>query len=139
MAGRLAISLLALAVAVAAGCGGPITDDELQRGIETLGATAAEGGLVARDAAADRTKVTFVRVAARDLGEDAQHEAEKLADAQAQAGNARVKADAVRLAQDIDSALGDLQVFPTDRRTALSVQRRLDDLTRAADRLTGRL
>jgi hypothetical protein len=139
VAGRFAISLLALAAAVSAGCGGPITDDELQRGVESLGATAAEGSLVARDAAADRSKVTFVRVEARDLAEDAQHEAEKLADAQAQPGNARLKADAVRLAQDIDSALGDLQVFPADRRTARSVERRLDALSRQADRLTGRL
>jgi hypothetical protein len=139
MAGRVAISLLACAAAAAAGCGGPITDDELQRGIETLGSTAAEGRLVAQDAAEDRTKVTFVRVQARALAEDAAHEAEKLADARAQPGNAHVKADAVALAQEINSALGDLQVFPADPRTARSVARRLDHLSGQADRLTGRL
>src|SRR3954453_14769481 len=101
------VSLLAIS-----GCGGPITDDELQRGIETLGATAAEGRLVALDVVEDRTKVTFLRVEARALGDDAEHEAEKLGDAQAESGNAAVKADAVKLAQEIDSALGDLQVSP---------------------------
>ena len=139
MAGRVAMSILALTVALAAGCGGPITDDELQRGIETLGTTAAEGRLVAQDAAEDRTKVTFVRVQARALADDAAHEAEKLADAQAQPGNAHVKTDAVALAQKIGSVLGDLQVFPADRRTARSVARRLDALSGRADRLSGRL
>ncbi|MDX6676396.1 MAG: hypothetical protein QOE31_448 [Solirubrobacteraceae bacterium] len=130
--------LLAL-VCVLAGCGGPITDDELQRGIQTLAATASEGRLVALDAAEDRSKVTFERVALRDLGEDAEHEAEKLNDAQAKPENAAVKTRAVKLAQDISSALGDLQVAPADRRIARRVQLRLDALSKQADALAGRL
>jgi hypothetical protein len=122
-----------------AGCGGPITDDELQRGIQTLAATASEGRLVALDAAEDRSKVTFERVALRDLGEDAEHEAEKLNDAQAKPENAAVKTRAVKLAQDISSALGDLQVAPADRRIARRVQLRLDALSKQADALAGRL
>ena len=130
---------LALTVAVLAGCGGPITDDELQRGIQTLGATAAEGRQVALDAAEDRTKVTFVRVEARDLGDDAEHEAEKLHDAQSRPGNADAKKEAVRLAQAIDAALGDLQVAPADRAVARDVADRLDRLGKQADALTGRV
>jgi hypothetical protein len=126
-------------VCVCAGCGGPITDDELQRGIQTLGATASEGRLVALDAVEDRTKVTFERVELRDLGDDAEHEAEKLNDAQAQPANAAVKARAVKLAQDISSALGDLQVAPADRRIARRVQLRLDALSKQADALTRKL
>jgi hypothetical protein len=124
---------------VLAGCGGPITDDELQRGIETLGATASEGRLVALDVVEDRTKVTFVRVQARDLGDAAEHEAEKFNDAQAQPGNATVKDDAVKLAQAIDSALGDMQVAPSDRAVARRVASRLDALSKRADALTARL
>jgi hypothetical protein len=135
----MALIAIAVAALVAAGCGGPMTNDELQRGVQTLGATAAEGRLVALDAVEDRTKVTFVRVELRDLGDDADHEAEKLNDAQAQPDNARVKAQAVKLAQDISAALGDLRVAPADRLTARRVQLRLDALSQRADRLTGLL
>ncbi len=130
---------LGLAAVVVAGCGGPITDDELQRGVETLGATAAEGRLVALDAVEDRTKVTFVRVEARDLAEEADHEAQKLHDAEAKPGNAEVKADAVKLAKEISSVLGDLEVAPADRQVARQVADRLDALTKQADNLTGEL
>lgn len=126
-------------VCVCAGCGGPITDDELQRAIQTLGATAAEGRLVALDAAEDRTKVTFERVELRDLGDDAEHDAEKLNDAQAQPANAAVKAQAVKLAQAVSEALGELQVAPADRRVARRVQLRLDALSQRADALTSQL
>src|SRR4051812_1306016 len=119
-------ALACLVVMVIAGCGGPITDDELERGVKALGAAAAEGRLVALDVVEDRTKVTFTRVEARDLADDAEHEAEKLNDAEAQTGNAKVKAKAVKLAQDIDAALGDLQVAPADRRVARDVEQRLD-------------
>ena len=127
------------AVVLLAGCGGPIEDDELERGVQTLESTAAEGRLVALDVVEDRTKVTFTRVHARNLGEDAAHEAEKLSDAEARPGNAQAKAEAVRLAQDIDSALGDLQVSPSDRSVARDVEQRLDRLSQRAARLSERL
>jgi hypothetical protein len=131
--------LLAAAGAMLAGCGGPIQHDELERGVATLGATAAEGRLVALDVVEDRTKTTFVRVHSAALGDDAQHEAEKLADAQAPPDLVTAKAEAVRIAQAIDSALGDLRVAPTDRRVARRVEQRLDALSRQAERLTERL
>jgi hypothetical protein len=133
-----------LAVAVAAavavcGCGGPIEHDELERGVATLGATAAEGRLVALDVVEDRTKTTFVRVHSAALADDAQHEAEKLNDAEARPELVARKAEAVRIAQAIDAALGDLRVSPSDRRVAHAVERRLDALSRQADRLAERL
>jgi len=136
---HLAIGLL-LAMALAfGGCGGPIQHDELERGVSTLAATAAEGRLVALDVVEDRTKTTFVRVHSAALADDAQHEAEKLADAQAPPDLVSAKAQAVRIAQAIDSALGALQGAPADRRVALDVEQRLDALSRQADRLTERL
>jgi uncharacterized protein YciI len=131
--------LLALVLVCGAGCGGPIEDDELQRGIETLGSLAAEGKLVTDGVAADRTKTTFVRVELRSLSDDAVHEAEKLADAEAQPENAEVRTRAVKLAQDIDAALGELQVRPTDRALARDVGDRLANLSDEAERLTEQL
>jgi hypothetical protein len=133
------VVLLATAAVVFGGCGGPIQHDELERGVATLGATAAEGRLVALDVVEDRTKTTFVRVHSAALADDAQHEAEKLADAEAPPDLVSAKAAAVRIAQAIDSALGDLQVAPSDRRVARQVEQRLDALSRQAERLTERL
>jgi hypothetical protein len=131
-------ALLATAVLLGA-CGGPIQHDELERGVATLEATAAEGRLVALDVVEDRTKTTFVRVHSAALADDAHHEAEKLADAQAPSDLADAKAEAVRIAQAIDDALGDLQVAPSDRRVARQAERKLDGLSRQAERLTERL
>jgi hypothetical protein len=136
---HLAIGLL-LAMALAfGGCGGPIQHDELERGVSTLSATAAEGRLVALDVVEDRTKTTFVRVHSAALADDAQHEAEKLSDAEALPELAARKAEAVRIAQAIDAALGDLRVSPSDQRVAREVERKLDALSRQADRLAQRL
>ena len=125
---------------VLAGCGGPITHDELARSIETLESTAAEGALLANDVARDRTKATFARVHARDLGDVVQHEAEKLNDAEAdQADVAKAKTDAVDLADRIGSALGQIQTAPDseqDGRTASDALTRLsDDAKQLADGL----
>jgi hypothetical protein len=136
----LATGLLLVAAAVMlGGCGGPIQHDELERGVATLAATAAEGRLVALDVVEDRTKTTFVRVHSAALADDAQHEAEKLSDAQAPPDLVDAKAAAVRIAQAIDHALGDLRVAPSDRRVARRVEQRLDALSRQAERLTERL
>lgn len=136
---RRGSSALCLTALIAAGCGGPITNDELQRGVQSLGASASEGRLVALDASEDRTKVTFVRVELRDLAAEAEHEAEKLGDAQARPGNAATKRSAVKLAQQIASTLGDLQVAPADRGLARHVAQRLGALAKQADALGGRL
>jgi len=114
-----------------AGCGGPITPGELSRSIQTLESTAAEGSLLAKDVAEDRSKATFVRVHARDLADVVQHEAEKLNDAEAdRADVAAAKTDAVDLADRIDSALGKIQTAPgseSDGRTAQEALARLSE------------
>jgi hypothetical protein len=134
---RRLIALLTVGViwVVAAGCGGAIKRDELERGVKTLGATAEEGRLLGRDVARDRSKNTFVRVEARVLAEDAEHEAEKLADADAARSIASIKARAVKLAQDISDTLGDLQVMPGNRATGAQVAGRLTRLSGEAQLL----
>lgn len=138
---RSVTAALAVGLAAAlAGCGGPIKPDELARSIETLESTAAEGALLAQDVARDRSKATFVRSHARDLGDVVQHEAEKLNDAEADhADVAAAKTDAIDLADRIGTALGQIQTAPgseTDGRTAAEALGRLsDDAKRLADRL----
>jgi hypothetical protein len=127
----VALAVLAGLAAGLSGCGGPITPDELSRSIETLESTAAEGSLLAGDVADDRTKATFARAHARDLGDVVQHEAEKLSDAEAgQADVAAAKTDAVDLADRIGSALGRIQTAPgseTDGRAAAEALSRLSE------------
>jgi hypothetical protein len=124
------IVLLAAAV-VSAGCGGEMQPDELKRSIGTLESTAAEGALLADHVARDRTKVTFARAHARDLGEAVDHEAEKLHDASAEGRVAVRKAAAVDLAGRISEALGQIQTAPDSESEGRSAAA---DLTRFGDR-----
>jgi hypothetical protein len=133
-------AVVACAVTSFAGCGGPITSDELSRSIGTLESTAAEGSLLAKDVARDRTKATFARAHARDLGDVVQHEAEKLDDAQAdQADVAAAKSHAVDLADRIGTALGQIQTAPGSesdgRKAALALGRLSEDAKKLADGL----
>jgi hypothetical protein len=74
--------LVALGVSlILSGCG-DLSRDELNRGVESLSALAAQGELVANGVARDATKSTYARVMAKTLGGEAEHEAEKLADAE---------------------------------------------------------
>jgi hypothetical protein len=131
---RAAVAVLA-AAAVLAGCGGPMRPEELGRSIQTIESSAAEGALVADGVARDRTKATFVRVHARDLGDVVDHEAEKLHDASAGGDVAARKARAVKLAGRVSQALGDLQTAPDSETTGTEAKRALDDLARRAGRL----
>jgi hypothetical protein len=134
-----ALACIAGGAVGAAGCGGPIQPDELGRGIETLGAIASEGRLLAQGVEDDRSKNTFVRVHARNLADEADHEAEKLTDAEATGNVADVRDDAVKLAQSISGALGDLSVSPGDPETARKAEADLKDAFTRADYLGGKL
>jgi hypothetical protein len=122
--------------ASASGCGGPITPGELSRSIQTLESTAAEGSMLAGDVADDRTKATFARVHARDLGDVVQHEAEKLNDASAdRADVAAAKRRAVDLADRIGTALGQIQTAPQDESGAASAEHQLSTYSEQAGKL----
>jgi hypothetical protein len=113
------------------GCGGPMQPDELKRSIGTLESSAAEGALLANGVARDRTKATFARVHARDLGDTVEHEAEKLHDASASGRVAIRKAAAVDLAGRISEALGQIQTAPDSEAEGRSAEHAL---TRLGDR-----
>lgn len=127
---RLVVLLVVVGVA---GCGGAMRADELGRSVETLASAAAEGALLADGAAQDRTKATFTRAHARELGETVEHEAEKLNDATAHGETADDKASAIDLADRISQQLSQLQTAPDDRAGA---RRAGDALRTLADEAT---
>jgi hypothetical protein len=113
-----------------------MTPDELSRSIDTLASTAAEGAFLADDVADDRTKATFARVHARDLGDVVQHEAEKLNDASAdRADVAAAKRKAIDLADRIGTALGQIQTAPQDESGAAGAGHQLSTYSEQASKL----
>ena len=135
---RRFVALAALAGALAlAGCGGPMKPDELARSIGTLESTAAEGALLAEHVAQDRTKATFARAHARELGETVEHEAEKLNDAEAEAegGVAPAKVRAIELADRISAALGRIQTAPDSETEGRAAAEALSCLNERAGQL----
>ena len=131
---RRAGFLAALACAGLTGCG-DLSRDELGRGVDSLTAIAAEGRLVARDVAHDRTKATFVRVHAGELSGEAEHEAEKLSDAHPAPGTDVHRLQAVRLAERLSSALSELQTHPGDEARGRRAGRELIDVQGALESL----
>ena len=121
-----------LACAAVAGCGGPIKSDELDRGVGTLESLAAEGALLADGVAQDRTRATYTRVQARVLADLADHEAEKLADAESTGALTTSRRAAITLSVDISDALGQLRTHPGDEPVGVSASKRLRLLARRA-------
>ncbi|HEX8075173.1 MAG TPA: hypothetical protein VF545_09345 [Thermoleophilaceae bacterium] len=114
-----------------AGCGN-LSRGELERGVATLEATASEGVLLAREVARDRTKATYARVHARNLADDAEHEAEKLNDATASTGIDGERRRAAELAGELGDTLGELETAPGDEAGAA---RAADDLRKQRSEL----
>ena len=121
------------------GCGGPMQPEELARSIQTLESSAAEGALLADEVARDRTKATFVRAHARELGETVIHEAEKLNDADAEADVAPSKARAIDLADQISAELGRIQVAPDSETEGRGAEENLTRLGEQAGKLADSL
>jgi hypothetical protein len=139
MSTRLAVVGVVVAVAFGgAGCG-DLSRGELRRGVGTLKSVAAEGELLALQVARDRSKATFARVQAATLAGQAEHEAEKLADAEPAPGLGQEKARAVELASGLSDTLGELEDRPGDERPAVRTARALRTEHRAILDLYGRL
>jgi predicted outer membrane protein len=137
---KLASLAAALAAsAVLGACGGDMRRDELNRSIESLQSSAGDGELTAFGAARDRTKTTFVRVHAREISEDVDHEAEKLNDAFVKPDVKPYKQRAVELADLISDALGRLRTSPQDEEVARQVRQQLRDLADQAQQLRDEL
>jgi len=133
-----AVSVAALAASSTAGCG-DLGRAELSRGVESLGALAAQGQLIADGVARDATKSTYARVMSKTLGGEAEHEAEKLADAEPAPGLRGERDAAVQIAGEISQLYSELQTFPSDERHGALVQRHISEVKEEADALTERL
>ena len=130
--------LLSLFLFAASGCG-DLSKDELNRGVESLSALAAQGQLVASGVARDATRSTYARVMAKTLGGGAEHEAEKLADATPEAGTEEERDAAVAVAGEISQLFSELQTFPGDEHHGSLVQKHLEEAQEKAEAITARL
>ncbi len=131
--------LLAALALTWSGCGG-LSNDELNRGVESLSALAAQGQLVANGVARDATKTTYARAMARTLGEQAEHEAEKLADATLEEPETEDQRHAaVAVVGEISALLSELQTFPGDERHGELVEEHLGEAGEKADAIVAQL
>ncbi|MFL5897756.1 MAG: hypothetical protein ACJ76D_04755 [Solirubrobacterales bacterium] len=131
----MAIALLALAFG---GCG-DLSRGELSRGVESLSALAAQGQLVAGGVARDATKSTYARAMAKTLGDEAEHEAEKLADAEPSPEVRPERDAAVRIAGELAHLFSELRTFPGDEHHGALVQRHMGEVEEQADAVVVRL
>jgi hypothetical protein len=115
---RLLVSVLALALA---GCGGSSSPTKQAEEIQSL---AAEGAILAHEASEGDTTGPFARVHARELAEAAQKAARR-------ALTPRLRGLATRVADQLERLEND----PHDRAGAVSVERGLEDVADAAERL----
>ena len=134
----LTVAIALVAAIALAGCE-PLGPDELQREVETVHSTAAEGSVLADQIAAQNMKRTFARVEARELAEAAGHSAERLTDAHPADGLEAPTQRAISLAEDVESAVGDLETAPDDAEAAAEAAERLRELARQTDELAGSL
>jgi hypothetical protein len=127
--------LVALGVslfAFSSGCG-DLSRDELNRGVESLGALAAQGELIANGVARDATKSTYTRVMAKTLGGEAEHEAEKLADAEPSPEVNEERNAAVQIAGELADLFSELQTFPGDEHHGALVEKHMAEVKEQAD------
>jgi hypothetical protein len=135
----LGLFLAAALLLTSSGCG-DLSNDELNRGVESLSALAGQGQLVANGVARDATKATYARAMSRTLGEEAEHEAEKLADATLEEPETEDQRHAaVAVAGEISGLLSELQTFPGDERHGELVEKHLAEAQEKADAIVAQL
>jgi hypothetical protein len=132
------LTALGVCLLLVAGCG-ELNRGELNRGVESLSALAAQGELLANGVARDATKATYTRVMAKTLGGESGHEAEKLVDAEPEAGTEAVRNAAARLAGELSDLFSELQTFAGDERRGSQVEGEMGKLKDRADTLVERL
>src|SRR4051812_44886192 len=133
-----AAAIAAVLLLTATGCG-DLSRDELNRGVESLSALAAQGELIANGVARDATKSTYTRVMAKTLGGEAEHEAEKLADAEPSPEVRKERNAAVQVAGELADLFSELQTFPGDEHHGALVEKHIGEVKEQADAIVARL
>jgi hypothetical protein len=133
-----AVVALCVSLIVLSGCGN-LSRDELNRGVESLSALAAQGQLIANGVARDATKSTYTRVVAKTLGGEAEHEAEKLADAEPSPEVKRERNAAVQIAGELADLFSELQTFAGDEHHGALVEKHMVEVKEQADAVVERL
>lgn len=133
-----ALVALGVSLVTLSGCG-DLSRDELNRGVESLSALAAQGELIANGVARDATKSTYARVMSKTLGGEAEHEAEKLADAEPSPEVRKERNAAVEIAGELADLFSELQTFPGDEHHGALVEKHMAEVKDQADALVERL
>jgi hypothetical protein len=132
------VLMLAATTLALSGCRyGQYSDIDLQASVKALQSIAAEGSLMANDAARGRSMTTFMRTHGQDLSDQAEHEAEKMSDAPLAPGIEKRVAKAISLASDIGSSIDDLRVNPRQRKAAVTAAKDLQSYARQVQQLGG--
>jgi hypothetical protein len=126
------------AAAVLSGCG-TLDRDAVSTYVQRVESDAAEGMLLAHEAARGRAWEEFVELHAAELHRDVQDAEEKLDSTPAEDGAAPLAKQAVSLAARIRSELQSLHDRPTDRALAGRVESHLDELADNADEVESKL
>jgi len=132
---RLSLALPVLALLLCSCGGGQLSKKELQKEVESIQSLAAEGALVARDAADGSTTDVFVRVHSQYLQKAADKVEQGLSSAQASGSLDADRAKAQRLAARVADELGRLHAHPGDRARAAQLAGSLDDDAKTAEEL----
>jgi hypothetical protein len=118
-----AIALIGVAV-VSAGCTSPQQRADMSR--RSLVSDAAEGARLAQLIVDDQAGGTFARAHAQELADDVQKVQEQVAD-----HGTTGRKELLDLADEVDSALGDITIHPTDHAVARDAQKALERLSAA--------
>jgi small-conductance mechanosensitive channel len=121
---------------VLAACGTTeLTQEALNKEVESIGSAAAEGGLLAHDTADGRSTHAFTAVHSTFLAKQVRKVETKLSSADVPPDLEQDRAKADRLAARVESQLERLHDEPADRNVARSVASRLDDAAKQAEEL----
>ena len=130
-----AVTVAVLALALSACGGGELSQKALTKEVESVGSAAAEGGLLAHDAADGRSTHAFTAVHSQVLAEQAAKVERKLSSADVSPELEAKRRQADRLAADVQAELERLHDHPADDDVTREVADRLDEAAKAAEEL----
>jgi hypothetical protein len=135
---KLALFLVCGVLLLLAGCE-PLTTNELGHEAGSIHSTAAEGALLAEGAANQDSLASFVRAHAKELADAADTSARKLHDGTVPGDLKGPTRHAIDLATQTSTALGDLELSPSNPDLAATVEAKLKRLAAQASALEGSL